>query len=117
MKATLDIPDDLYRRVKARSAIEGRPLRSVAIGLFQQWLDGADSPPSNSIATDPGDRGSTRFDGAPWATVSRRYIHPGMSHDMEKMRDAASAAWAKETTGSLKPASSAVQDISQVRRL
>ena len=40
MKATLDIPDDLYRRVKARSAMEGRPVRSVAVQLFQKWLDG-----------------------------------------------------------------------------
>jgi hypothetical protein len=40
MKATLDIPDDLYRRVKARSALEGRTLRSVAIELFQTWLHG-----------------------------------------------------------------------------
>ena len=38
MKATIDIPDDLYRRVKAKSALEGRPVRSVAIELFQQWL-------------------------------------------------------------------------------
>jgi hypothetical protein len=103
MKATLDIPDDLYRRVKARSAMEGRPLRSVAISLLQQWLDGDNSPPSNGDFTAPGDRSSTRFDGAPWVAVSRRYIHPGMSHDMEKMRDAASAAWAKEATESLKP--------------
>ena len=33
MKATLKIPDDLYRRVKARSAMEGRPMRSVAVQL------------------------------------------------------------------------------------
>ncbi len=103
MKATLDIPDDLYRRVKARSAMEGRPLRSVAIGLFQQWLDGAHSPPSTGIAPPHGDHRSTRFDGAPWVLVSRRYIQPGMGHDMEEMRAAASAAWAKETSESLKP--------------
>ena len=39
MKATIDIPDDLYRRVKAKSALEGRPIRAVAIELFQSWLD------------------------------------------------------------------------------
>ena len=103
MKATLDIPDDLYRRVKARSAMEGRPLRSVAIGLLQQWLDGGDSPPSTASATAPGERVSTRFDGAPWVNVSRRYVRPGMGHDMEEMRDAASKAWAKDATESLKP--------------
>jgi len=39
MKATIDIPDDLYRRVKARTAEEGRRIREVAADLFQKWLD------------------------------------------------------------------------------
>lgn len=39
MKATIDIPDELYRRVKARTAQEGRRIREVTVGLFQQWLD------------------------------------------------------------------------------
>jgi hypothetical protein len=39
MKATIDIPDDLYRRVKARSAEEGRRIREVAAELFRDWLD------------------------------------------------------------------------------
>lgn len=41
MKATIDIPDELYRRVKAKSALEGRPIRAVAVELFQRWLDEA----------------------------------------------------------------------------
>ena len=44
MKATLEIPDDLYRRVKARSTMEGRPMRSVAVQLFQNWLDALPAP-------------------------------------------------------------------------
>lgn len=39
MKATIDLPDDLYRRVKARSAEEGRRIREVAAELFRRWLD------------------------------------------------------------------------------
>lgn len=38
MKATIDVPDDLYRRVKARSALEGRSIREVALDLFRDWL-------------------------------------------------------------------------------
>ncbi len=38
MKATFQIPDDLYREVKAATAREGRTLRDVAISLFEQWL-------------------------------------------------------------------------------
>lgn len=40
MKATIDIPDDLYRRVKARTAQEGRRIREVTVELFLQWLEG-----------------------------------------------------------------------------
>ena len=49
MKATIDIPEDLYRKVKAKSALEGRPVREVAIALFRAWVDPplpAVSPPS-----------------------------------------------------------------------
>jgi hypothetical protein len=38
MKATVDIPDALYRRIKARSALEGRTVREVTIELYEQWL-------------------------------------------------------------------------------
>ena len=38
MKATIDIPDDLYRRVKARAALDGRAVREVAIELFTEWV-------------------------------------------------------------------------------
>jgi hypothetical protein len=44
MKATIDIPDDLYRQVKARAALEGRPIREVTIELYQRWLQEASSP-------------------------------------------------------------------------
>jgi hypothetical protein len=36
MKATIDIPDDLYRRVKAKSAVE----------LYRRWLE-EDTPASD----------------------------------------------------------------------
>lgn len=39
MKTTIDIPDGIYRQVKARSALEGRSIREVVIALFTGWLD------------------------------------------------------------------------------
>ncbi len=42
MKATIEIPDDLYRRVKAKSALQGRTIREVTAELYQTWL--ADTP-------------------------------------------------------------------------
>ncbi|MCC6174341.1 MAG: hypothetical protein IT305_03465 [Chloroflexi bacterium] len=38
MKATIELPDDLYRQVEARSAREGRPIHDVAVELFRRWL-------------------------------------------------------------------------------
>ncbi len=38
MKATIDIPDALYRRVKAKSAILGRTIREVTTDLYEAWL-------------------------------------------------------------------------------
>ncbi len=38
MKATIDVPDDVYRRVKAKSAMEGRAVREVTIELYRRWL-------------------------------------------------------------------------------
>lgn len=38
MKATIDVPDALYRQVKARAALEGRAVREVTIELYQTWL-------------------------------------------------------------------------------
>ena len=43
MKATIDIPEDLYRRVKARTAEEGLRIREVTVELFRKWLDGPDN--------------------------------------------------------------------------
>ena len=38
MKATIEVPDDLYRRVKAKSALQGRAIREVTVELYQTWL-------------------------------------------------------------------------------
>ena len=54
MKATIDVPDGLYRRVKARSALEGRSVRDVTVLLFERWLD--ESPDLEALASR--DRGS-----------------------------------------------------------
>ena len=39
MKTTIDIPDEVYRRVKAKSALQGRPIRDVTVNLYAKWLE------------------------------------------------------------------------------
>ncbi|HEX5136581.1 MAG TPA: hypothetical protein VFY93_06395 [Planctomycetota bacterium] len=44
MKATIEIPDDLYRLVKAKSGLEGRAIREVTEDLFRRWVAEAPVP-------------------------------------------------------------------------
>ena len=55
MKTSLDLPDDLYRRVKSKSALEGRAVREVATALFTAWVDGqVTAAESEEPVTEPG---------------------------------------------------------------
>ena len=38
MKATIDVPDELYRQVKAKTALQGLAIREVTVELYQRWL-------------------------------------------------------------------------------
>jgi len=52
MKATIDVPDALYRRVKARAALQGRAVREVTIELYESWLaaaEGGEAGPAASM--------------------------------------------------------------------
>lgn len=54
MKATLQIPDEMYREVKAKSALQGRSVRSVTIMLYAGWLRGlVGEEEANSFAGGP----------------------------------------------------------------
>ena len=43
MRTTIDIPDGLYRRLKARAAKEGKPAKSLILRGVQQVLE---APPT-----------------------------------------------------------------------
>jgi predicted phage tail protein len=94
MKATFDIPDALYRRVKVRSAMEGMPVRAVAVELFRKWLEAPDLFTSK-------EKGAVinREDAAPWLAVTKPHLRPGMSHDLDAIRTAAEKGWKDEVSG------------------
>lgn len=84
MKATLDIPDALYRNVKARSALEGRPLRSVAVELFEKWLTGEIETDTRSSEPAPLNKETARA--YPWLKIAAKYSKPEVSYKMDDIR-------------------------------
>lgn len=94
MKATIEVPDDLYRQVKAKSALEGRAIRDVALELFQGYLAGGVSIATHTHAAEP-----TQLDGEPlptWFGALRKYTRSSQRHDMESIRESIAAGLAKE---------------------
>ena len=77
MKATMDIPDELYRKVKARSALRGETVRSVAVQLFSQWIDEQEQPSTAVV----------RESALPvWFASARKYARRVQKHDMTTIR-------------------------------
>jgi len=79
MKATIDIPDELYRQVKAKSALRGQTVREVAVKLFQGWIVETDDtqpvPPACADLPLPS-----------WFGACRKYAQKVPSHDMATIR-------------------------------
>ena len=48
MKATIEVPDELYRLVKAKSALEGRAVREVTVELYQRYVGQEEAPAGES---------------------------------------------------------------------
>ena len=94
MKATIEIPDDIYRQVKSRTALEGLSLRSVAIDLFQKWLSSSLSQPSPLSSP----LSSTELAASPWLSITQPYLRPHLSHDLTEIRSAISRSWAAEAS-------------------
>ena len=91
MKATIDIPDDLYRRVKAKSAMEGLAVREVAVSLFSTWI--GEAPP---VA--PHDQATAGGTTTPaWFGSARHYAESVARHDIASIRRSIAAGRRRET--------------------
>ena len=53
MKTSIDLPDELYRQVKARSALEGKTVREVATSLFAAYAAGRGAPEGSVASHEP----------------------------------------------------------------
>ncbi len=86
MKATLDIPDHLYRQVKAKSALEGSPIRLVAIKLFSAWVNAVPAEEMKKAAESV----CVKEPGPAWFGVARSYALKVKRHDMDSVRESIS---------------------------
>ena len=80
MKATIEIPDDLYRRVKAKSAMEGQPVREVVTHLFQGWLEETDVVPTDKPVL------MQSWPAPAWFGAARKYAQRATRHDLTSIR-------------------------------
>ncbi len=95
MKTSIDLPDELYRRVKARSAMEGRAVREVATALLAQWVESAPLPPGTQEgeATTPTPHAGWRSE---WAALGARVVKATAPCTAIAKRGGASAKGAKK---------------------
>lgn len=94
MKATIDIPDELYRKVKAKSALEGRPVRDVTVQLFRKWIDDSESE-SHGESVRAGSESKP-----PWFGALRDYAKNARGrHGMEAIRESIGRGRAKGPRG------------------
>lgn len=96
MKATIEVPDDLYQQVKAKSALEGRAVREVAEELFRGYVSGeprpADGRPPAAGASATRDETPV----LPWFGALRKYARRVQQHDMEAIRKSIPSGIARE---------------------
>jgi len=85
MKATIEVPDELYRRVKAKSALEGRAIREVTEELFRRYV-GEEARGRDEQS----ERTPRLVDGKPappWFGMLSKYARRAKQHDMEAIRE------------------------------
>ena len=107
MKATIDVPDDLYRRVKAKSALQGRAIRDVTAELFESYVRGGSSAASSGATSAWSEESEVRERHVPtWFGIARRLGARSADPSMEAIRESIARGWAAETAASEKRLSS-----------
>jgi len=96
MKATIEVPDELYRRVEAKSALEGRAVREVTVELYQRYV--GQEEPAEEADEVAAVRGGTPKDQAipSWFGVLGKTARAVTRHDMSAIRESIARGIARE---------------------
>jgi len=92
MKATIEIPDELYRRVKAKSALEGLAVREVATTLFYSWVQEGVAKDKSVREVPVAERPAPG-----WFGAARKYARRVSQHDMDSVRKSIARGRAQES--------------------
>lgn len=75
-------------------------MRAVAVELFSDWV----SNPAESSEVDSEDAlTNEELEKYPWLEITKPYIHPGMSHDWDEIKEAIAKGWSEEIGEKLFP--------------
>ena len=96
MKATIEIPDELYRLVKAKSALEGRAVREVTVELYQHYVgqDALPEPTTQEVETV-----GSLLEGRPippWFGILGKTARGVTRHDMNTIRESIARGVARD---------------------
>lgn len=83
---TIEIPDELYRLAKAKSVLEGRPIREVAEQLFRRYLE-EDEPGRGPAARGQEPLAGDREGTPSWFGALRGPAERTRRHDLESIRE------------------------------
>lgn len=87
MKVTIEVPEELYRQVKAKSALEGRAVREVAEALFRDFVRGRRPGEVAEPAGAAAPSAITDESVPEWFGALRSYARKAERHDMESIRE------------------------------
>ena len=100
MRTTIDIPDVLYRSMKARCASMGTSMRHVTIALYGDWMQGPEQLPrirTECVLTDaPKPKKTDAKSLIPFLGIARKGANLHVSHDWKDIKKSIERGWAEE---------------------
>ena len=97
MKATIDIPDVLYREAETRTASEGTTIDGVFVTLLGGWLESRGWRPeikTEYVLTDPPKPRSKRQ--LSFFGIARPEANLNVSHDWKDIKKSIAEGWAQD---------------------
>ena len=97
MRTTIDIPDVLYRSMKARCATMGTTMRHVTIALYGNWMQNPDWLPhikTECVLTDAPKKTDAKSL-IPFLGIARKGANLNVSHKWKDIKKSIAEGWAE----------------------